>query len=323
MDGHTPQNPFAKSEPCAAGAACRPMAPRYALVTPVRNEEATIGRTIETVAEQTIAPLAWVIVSDGSTDATDAIVREWAARLPWLHFVRRDSAPNRRDFAAKITAFGQGHETLKALAPEHEYVGNLDADVTFAPDYYEKALALFAAFPGLGIIGGTIMEDMGQGFKKQLSSARHTPGATQLFRREVFEAIGGYLPLPHGGEDSAADIMARMHGWECAAYDELEVFHHRRVGGTGWRGLLRARYLAGVTDYNLGKHPLFVAAKSLARLGEDPPLLASAARLAGFAIASLRRPARPVSADFIAFIRQDEMRMLLPWGRLPARQEVG
>lgn len=278
----------------------------YALVTPVRDEEALIEGVIHAVLRQTVRPAHWVIVSDNSRDRTAQIVASYAARYNFIRLVRLDDGEP-RDFASKIRAFDRGYE---ALRPEpFDFIGNLDGDVTFAPTYYEKALAEFARDPALGIVGGVIMENIRGEFKKQRSSADHTPGATQLFRRPFFETIGGYPLLKGGGEDSAADIMIRMHGWKTRSFEHLLVFHHRRVGA-GLGGVLRARYGAGTTDYHLGKHPLFMAAKVVVRLPESPFVLGSCCRLAGYLGACLKGEERAVSEEFIRFIRREQMRKI-------------
>src|SRR5262249_11287521 len=105
-------------------------APSYVIVTPARNEKAFIGDTIRSVASQTCRPLRWIIVSDGSTDGTDDIIKSNAAGLHWIELMRM---PERRDrqFAAKANAFNAGYERLKHL--RFDLIGNLDADITFAP----------------------------------------------------------------------------------------------------------------------------------------------------------------------------------------------
>jgi hypothetical protein len=290
---------------------CGKKLPRYALISPVRDEEAFIEATLRAVVAQTVRPVIWLIVSDNSRDRTDAIVQDYARRHAFIELVRL-SEHEHRSFAAKVHAFNQGFGRI--WHHDFDFIGNLDGDVTLPPDYYEHALHELRQNPRLGIAGGVIYENVGGRYRKQDSSPLHTPGATQLFRRACLEAIGGYLPLKGGGEDSAADIMARMRGWETRSFESLFVYHHRRVG-SGLGGALRVRYLAGITDYQLGKHPLFVLLKSLRRLAEPPPLLSSLCRLAGFCAASLRREPRLVPRDFIQFVRREQIHRLLAPGR--------
>src|SRR5689334_14683595 len=106
----------------------------YVLVTPARNEAAHIDRTIRSVLSQTILPTTWAIVSDGSTDRTDEIVKGYLAENPWITFIRM---PEHRDrnFAAKVTCFNAGYEVLNDQ--RYDIIGNLDADTSFSSDYFE------------------------------------------------------------------------------------------------------------------------------------------------------------------------------------------
>jgi glycosyltransferase involved in cell wall biosynthesis len=292
---------------------------KYALISPVRDEEAFIEATLRTIVGQTVPPAVWLIVSDGSRDRTDEIVAAYAQRYPFIELVRLEHQSG-RNFASKVHAFNHGYGLI--WHRDFEFIGNLDGDVTMEPDYYETALREFKRNPQLGIAGGIIMENVGGKYRKQDSSPRHTPGATQIFRRSCLEVIGGYLPLKGGGEDSAADIMARMRGWETHSFEHLLVYHHRRVG-SGLGGVLRARFHAGITDYNLGKHPLFVMLKSLRRLAEPPPLLSSLCRLTGFICASLRGEPRLVPQDFVRYVRQEQFQRILPLRRMPLQPAAG
>ena len=279
---------------------------KYALISPVRDEEAYIEATIRAVLAQSVKPVVWVIVSDNSSDRTDEIIDAYAQRFEFIELVRLRHESG-RNFASKVHAFNQAYGNIWHL--DFDCAGNLDGDVTLAPDYYERALQEFRRRPRLGIAGGVIYENIKGNYCRQDSSARHTPGATQLFRRTCLEEIGGYLPLHGGGEDSAADIMARMRGWETHSFEHLRVDHHRRVGG-GLGGMLRARFQAGATDHALGKHPLFVMLKSLRRLGESPAVLSGICRLLGFAWASVRREPRLVPHEFVHYVRQEQMQLL-------------
>ncbi len=128
----------------AGARAARDRQPPYVLVTAARNEAAFIERTLGAVVGQTVKPLRWVIVSDGSTDGTDDIVSRYAQRHPWIQLIRTPER-HERTFAGKARAFNLGWETTKDLA--YEAIGNLDADVSFAPEYFAFLLERLAAIP--------------------------------------------------------------------------------------------------------------------------------------------------------------------------------
>jgi glycosyltransferase involved in cell wall biosynthesis len=152
---------------------------RYVLVTPARNEERLIEQTIRSVVAQSVLPLRWVIVSDGSSDQTDAIVLRHAARHAWIELVRLPEQ-RERNFAAKVHCFNAGFARLRDL--DFDIVANLDADITFGSDYFQYLLAQFEADPGLGVAGTPFVEGA-QSYDYRFTDIQHVSGACQLFRR--------------------------------------------------------------------------------------------------------------------------------------------
>jgi hypothetical protein len=280
----------------------------YALVTPARNEEACIRQTIHSVLAQTVRPTKWVIVSDGSTDRTDDIVREF---LGQYHFITllRTGTEGRKDFGSKVKAFQKGYEALRGM--RFDFIGNLDADVTFHPTYYEEILKRFDADPALGLAAGAIFELIGDRFIAQRGSSNSAAGSVQLFRRTCYESFGGYVPISGGGIDTAAEILARMQGWQVRTIEELPVYHHRRMT-TGSHHVLRTRFRGGVTNYLLGYHPLFQLASCVRRLVDQPYVIGSLCAGAGYLWSRLQRRQRALSPEAVAFIRSEQLARLLP-----------
>jgi biofilm PGA synthesis N-glycosyltransferase PgaC len=286
---------------------------KYVLVTPARNEEAYIEKTIRSVISQSVRPKKWVIVSDGSTDRTDEIVREFVKEHDWIQLLR---LPERRDrqFAAKAHAFNAGYEELKPLA--FDLVGNLDADITFDPEYYAFLLKQFAARPRLGVAGTPFVEDFDRPdahtYDHSHANLQHVSGAIQIFRRECFEQVGGYVPVRGGAIDWIAVTTARMKGWQTQTFTEKVCFHHRRLGtGTGVNGTLRMRFHYGRKAYYVGGHPLWEISRGIFAMRKRPWVLAGLYFTAGYLWAAICRTERPVSADLIRFHRAEQMRRLL------------
>jgi biofilm PGA synthesis N-glycosyltransferase PgaC len=65
--------------------------PRIVIVSPCRDEAATLERTVASMEAQSLQPIRWVVVDDGSTDDTPELLARAAKRIPWLHIVRREN----------------------------------------------------------------------------------------------------------------------------------------------------------------------------------------------------------------------------------------
>jgi len=278
----------------------------YVIVTPARNEERVIENTIRSVVSQTAKPDKWVIVSDGSTDRTDEIVRAYCGTYPFIRLIR-SGGDEQRNFGSKVAAFNAGYRTF--AGQEYGFIGNLDADVSFAPDYFENLLKRFAQTPKLGIGGGIILELVGGKFLAQNISANSVAGAVQLFRRACFEAIGGYYALPGGGIDAAAEIMARHQGWLVQTFPDLPVRHHRRVT-SGSSSALSTGFRDGLNAYRLGYQPLFALAISVSHLPRRPYVSGAIAHCLGYCWACLSRERVLLPSDTVKFLRSEQLQRL-------------
>jgi glycosyltransferase involved in cell wall biosynthesis len=278
----------------------------YVLITPARNEADYIERTLQSVVAQTVLPVRWVIVSDGSTDGTDEIVERYLAQHPWIELVRLP-AHARRNFAAKVHAFRAGQERIERLG--YDVIANLDGDVSFGPDYFEFLLNRFAEQPELGVAGTHYVEADFHSFADSYINVNHVNGQIQLFRRRCFEDIGGYQPIEGGGIDWVAVTTARMKGWLTYSFSE-RVFTHHRAMGTAGGSVLQARFHYGRKDYFLGGHPAWQLARSAFQLSKRPYVVGGLALLGGYLWCWVRGTARPVSKELIAFHRAEQMQRL-------------
>jgi len=283
----------------------RPHRLAYLLVTPARNEERFIEGTIESVVAQIVAPQKWVIVSDGSTDRTDDIIRKHAAQHSWIKFIRRPEHMERH-FAAKVRCFNFGYDAV--CANNYDIIGNLDADITFERDYFEFLLGKFAEDSRLGVAGTPFVEG-GVSYDYRFASMEHVSGACQLFRRKCFEEIGGYMPVAGGGIDWIAVTTARMKGWKTRTFLE-KVCHHHRPMGTAAAGTFRALYSLGRQDYFLGGHPLWEFCRAAFQMTRKPYAVGGLVLLAGYLKALVGRIERPVSAELVRFHRGEQMQRL-------------
>ena len=279
--------------------------PNYVLVTPARNEAEFIELTIKSVVAQTVRPIKWVIVSDGSTDGTDDLVKEYAARYDWIELVRMPDRQERH-FAGKVHAFNAGHERVKGL--NYDVIGSLDADISFEAGYFEFLLKKFTENPRLGV-GGTPFREGDTGYDYRYTSEDHVSGACQLFRRECFESIGGYIPLKVGGIDLAAVLTARMKGWQTRSFTEKWCDHHRKMGTANHRSLMIS-FKGGYHDYLMGGHPVWQVFRSAYQMGRRPFVIGGFVLLAGYFWAAVTRAEKVVSQDLVEFRRKEQMQRL-------------
>lgn len=292
---------------------------KYVLITPARNEADFIEKTIASVVAQTVLPLRWIIVSDGSTDGTDEIVQRHNRQHEWIQLIRAE-APGGRNFGSKARAVQFAYSQLAPL--DFTYVGNLDADVSFGPDYFENMCQKLAANPRLGIVGGIRFDLCNGEFRKTLCARNSVGGPFQFFRRECFEAIGGYQPLPFGGIDAVAEITARMKGWEVRSFPEFHVYHHRRTG-TATVNSLRSNFNFGIKHYHIGYDPLFYLAQCVFRGLKRKSLLRPLLRFSGYCWAFLRGDRPAVPPEVITYLHREQrtrLKSLLTTGKDPALQ---
>jgi glycosyltransferase involved in cell wall biosynthesis len=275
------------------------------VITPARNEASFIEGTIQAVARQTVPPAKWIIVSDGSTDGTDDIVRSYVRQYPWIELLRR---PDRveRHFAGKVNAFDAGYAALQGM--HYDILVSLDADITFDEEYFAFLLSKFADDPNLGV-AGTPFREGGRHYDFRFASLDHVSGACQVFRRECFEDIGGYVPIKGGGIDWVAVTTARMKGWKTRTFPEKASLHHRTMG-TGSSNRLKALFRFGKQDYYLGSHPVWQFLRSLFHFKDRPLVLGGLLLLAGYMWGFLTRAPRPITAELLRFRRREQMARL-------------
>jgi len=278
---------------------------KYLLITPARNEEAYIEKTIRSVVSQTILPQKWVIVSDGSRDGTDDIVKKYTNQYAWIELVRM---PEHRDrqFAAKVQCFNAGYTRIRDM--HYDIIGNLDADITFEKDYFSFLLGKFVENPDLGVAGTPFIEGNSH-YDYRFTNIEHVSGTCQLFRRECFEEIGGYVPIKGGGIDWTAVTTARMKGWQTKTFIEKTCFHHRKMG-TGNANHLMIWFRHGRKDYFLGGHPLWQIFRSLYQMTKKPYFIRGSLLLLGYVWSFLSRVERPVSGELMRFHRGEQMQRL-------------
>jgi glycosyltransferase involved in cell wall biosynthesis len=282
---------------------------RYVLLTAAKDEEACIGEVIEYVVHQTVPPIAWFIMDDGSTDRTAAIVESFASRYPFIRLQTSASRAN-RNFGSQYKAILAAYDLAKPL--DFEFVAVQDADqAPERPDYYESILAEFPKNRSLGLASGVIYERPKGIWTFRAENSADAVAASVVFRRECLDQIGGYTPLYYGGSDWLIQLQARKLGWQLLTRPDLRILHYRLSSSAG--GIWRGRFRMGLMDASFGSHPLFEFLKCCRRLPTRPFILGSVVRFLGYLWwhATGRQPL--IKAEEVAFLRREQVTKMLKW----------
>lgn len=282
--------------------------PRYVVITPVRDEEHYLKSTIESMVHQTVRPVEWIIVNDGSTDGTAGVIDDYARRYPWIRGLHRENRGFRKSGGGVVEAFNDGLRSL--VSTDWDFIIKLDGDLAFDPAYFEMCFETFRRETRLGIGGGVICYVDEAGVKTfEDCPAFHVRGATKIYRRACWDGLGGFWPAP--GWDTIDEVKANMLGWETRSFPKLHLIHHRVTGSAdgAWGGLVKN----GRANYISGYHPLFMLAKCVRRLGSRQNAFASVALMYGFVSGYLKRLPQVNDSKLIGYIRHQQMNRL--WGR--------
>ena len=276
---------------------------KYCVITSVRNEERFITGVIESVLNQTIRPSEWIIVDDGSSDSTAAVVARYAQEHPWIRFTRREDR-GYRSTGGGVEGFLSALPLLRVQG--WEFLVNLDGDVTFGPDYFERCFEQFRDLPALGIGGGTVYTKFGEHWQVEKAPSFHVRGATKIYRRECWEVLGGLWRSL--GWDTVEEIKANQVGWKTQTFPGIRLFHHR-VSGKMWGGWGFA-IIDGEADYVVGYHPLFFGLKCIRHIFYPPLVIRSVGMAYGYLRGIIRRTPRATEGQLRKYLRRQQIRRI-------------
>jgi biofilm PGA synthesis N-glycosyltransferase PgaC len=280
---------------------------RYVIITPARNEGLHLQKTIDSVVAQTLKPQKWIIVNDGSTDNTQQIIDDAAKQYSWIQAVHRPDRGFRKSGGGVMETFYDGYRLLSEES--WDYLVKLDGDLSFEPTFFSDCLTRFDVDPKLGIGGGTIWGEVSGVLREESlgDPPFHVRGATKIYRRACWQAIGGLIKLT--GWDTLDEVKANMVGWKTYSFPEVKLIHHRYTGNADgvWKNWVKN----GRGSYIIGYHPLFMFFKCARRLPEWPYGIISAALWYGFVTGYLLQIPRNTEPDVVRYLRREQIRRLL------------
>jgi biofilm PGA synthesis N-glycosyltransferase PgaC len=279
----------------------------YVIITPVHNEAKFIEFTIHSVLSQTILPILWIIVNDGSTDITPEIVNRYTQDCQWIKLVEmpRRTLRIRGGHVAEVFNFG-----YTFIDTPYDFLVKLDGDVSFDESYFETLFKEFSNKPELGIAGGGIYNKTPNGWKLEITPKDHVRGATKIYRRKCFEEIGGLEPV--NGWDSIDEWRAQMRGWQTSTYEKVKVLHYRPTGAS--EGSLKRFVRQGEFAYYLGYPWGAILARTLFRsFIERPIIIGGFAIFYGFLKSWLLQKPKFYDVELLNYVKKKQTQRLTSW----------
>ena len=276
---------------------------RYLLISPCRDEAQYIRRTLDSVAAQSVPPTLWVVVDDGSSDATPDYLQEYEAKLPYLRVVKRADRGHRRVGPGVVDAFYAGLETVQLES--FDYVCKLDMDLDLPEHYFEQLMERMEANPRIGSTSGKpwfIRPDTGE-LVPEVCGDEMSVGMTKFYRVECFKEIGGFVREVNW--DGIDCHRCRMLGWIAESLnDETIRFTHLRPMASSEKNIFKGRLREGYGQYFMGSAPLYMLARTVSRLRQYPMVVGGLLQLCGYFWSALRCARRYDDKSFRQFLRK-------------------
>lgn len=279
----------------------------YVIISPGRNEAEFMRRTLDSVIAQTVRPALWVIVDDGSTDDSPAILAEYAARHDWIRILRKQDRGHRLVGPGVIDTFYAGWDTVDAA--QFTYLCKLDLDLDLPAGYFEGLMTRMEQTPRIGTCSGKpYIRRAGQLISERRGDEM-SAGMTKFYRCSCFADIGGFVREVMW--DAIDCHKARQLGWIAVSWDDPELrFEHLRPMGSSQTGIHTGRRRHGFGQYYMGSDFLYFLATCGFRMMEPPYVTGGLSMAWGYIGAWLRRTPRHGDAELRRFIRRYQRRAL-------------
>ena len=294
------------------------MSYKYVVISPCRNEASYMRATLDSVIAQTLLPEKWIIVDDGSTDETSAILRDYSDAHNWIEIITKENRGHRAVGPGVVDAFYSGYEQINP--DDYDYLCKLDLDLRLPRRYFEKLIIRMEADPQLGTCSGkSYIEENGE-LVNERKGDETSLGMSKFYRIDCFQEIGGFV---RGVMWDGIDChRCRMFGWIACSWDEPDLrFVHLRPMGSSQDSIYTGRMRHGFGQYFMGTGFIFMVASSIYRMNEKPYVFGGLAMLWGWVLSAIRGAQRYEDTDFRRYLRQYQRRALFI-GKKKAIQEI-
>jgi poly-beta-1,6-N-acetyl-D-glucosamine synthase len=277
---------------------------KYIIISPVRNEEQYIEKTIQSVINQTVRPMEWIIVNDGSADNTKSIVKNYANEHSWIRLVDRKDRGFTQVGKGVIEAFNEGFKIVNCK--DWNYIVKLDCDLSLENDFFGELLYGFKENKKLGIAGGTsYVLEKGKLYEEKMPEF-HPCAAARMYKKKCFADINGLIETL--GWDTIDLLRAQMHGWQTNRFNDLKIMHHRRMSSR--KGLWEGKTRTGRNFYITGYNPLFLIARSIYHLFKKPYFIETFGVIYGYLRAIWKQEPLVVSQNEKNYLQHQQLNRL-------------
>lgn len=275
---------------------------KYSIITPVKNERNYIEKTIDSVINQIILPVEWIIVDDESNDGTEMILNKVAEEYHWIKIIKPETNQI-KDYSSRVVhLFNYGY---KQLTEKVDYISKLDGDVSFNSNFYKNILTAFENNPKLGIASGhlTINNIPEEIIKTPFICTR---GATKIYSVKCLQDIGGIISFQ--GWDTLDNVAARARGWDVEIFPEY--FEHLKEEGSKVGNKLYSSFRTG--SYN-GSVPYLLSyfmLKVLSKVFTKPYFIGSILQMCGYLKGRFFSKHRPFPIYIVNQLHKEQKRTL-------------
>jgi len=208
--------------------------PLISVVMPVHNARPFLGESIRSILEQTFSDFEFVILDDASTDGSVELLREWSLRDKRIHLHQGKK---------RLGLSGSSNAVVsKARA---SIVARMDADDIAHPDRLRRQWSIIEGRPDVAVIGTLCngIDASGQEVRPRdrwrlvrRSVYIPFPHGSAMFRREVFDQVGGYDESASGGEDQDLFLRMASRGRVLTLPDVLYSYRYHSSNATLFNG---------------------------------------------------------------------------------------